>query len=230
MTPGGPRGVLRAAGGFVGGLACALLLTSCGDHAGAPHFVQAFGAVESPCAVQAAPPVVLQHCVADVLLQNQGGQGYGHLTILVQLKDAKAGSAHVPAVRCGTSIPDTPAGGYADLACRFDLAPGQSIATYPIVQAIDFVGASGGGSSDPSSTAIATLVLTAATALLAVAALIVVLGGGRRPIVVQANAGGSSSRASGATSPAPRGPLPAQRASAKPGDPDAEYDLPTLPR
>jgi len=217
---------------FLGGPACAcvFLLTSCGSQAGAPQFVQAFGAVDSPCAVQAAPLNTVQHCTGHVVLQNQGGEGYGHLTILVQVKDAKAGSAPVPPVKCGSSIPDTPAGGYSDLVCNFDLAAGQTLVTYPVVQSIDFVGASSRGSTDPSSSAISTLILTAATALLALASLVVVARAGRRPIAAEADATESSSPPSRSTLHTVEDVQQQERRRIKPGGPDTEYDLPALPR
>jgi hypothetical protein len=228
---GGRRGAkLKTLVPLLGGpaIAFALLLTSCGSQASAPQFVQAFGVIESPCAI-GVPASDAQHCVADVLVQNQGGEGYGHLTIVVQVQDTRAGSAPVPPVKCGTSIPDTPAGGYADLACNFDLAAGQSVATYPMVKSIDFVGMSSQGSSN-SDSSIATLILTAAAALLALASLIVVTRG-RGPASAIATDAAPSPVAAGSARETPRVTRRAPRVSKKnAGDPDAEYNLPQMPR
>jgi hypothetical protein len=217
---------------LLGGVAfaSALLLTSCGSQSGPPQFVQAFGEIESPCAIGASPSNVTQHCVADVLIENQGGEGYGHLTMVVQLKNEKSGTAPAPPVKCGSSIPDLATGGYADLTCAFDLAPGQSVANYPIVQSIDYAGTSSRGSSGSDPTGIAALILTMATALIALASLIVIGTTRRRPSVDDAKAVPAEAPAQSATSQTPRSAARARRRPSRPSSPDAEYDLPQLPR
>jgi hypothetical protein len=217
---------------LLGGVAfaSALLLTSCGSQSGPPQFVQAFGEIERPCAIGATPSNVVQHCVADVLVENQGGEGYGHLTVVVQLKNEKAGSTPAPPVKCGSSIPDLAPGGYADLTCAFDLSPGQSVANYPIVQSIDYAGTSSRGSSGSDTTVIVALILTVASALIALASLIVIATSRRQPGVDDAEAAPAEAPAANAIPQTPRAAARAEHRQARLTGPDAEYDLPQLPR
>lgn len=196
-------------------LAWAWMLASCGTQAagGNPQFVQAFGDFDSPCSAHAPAATTVQHCIARVVLTNQGGEGYGHLTLIVKMKPAAGGSEDPPPVRCGGSIPDTPPGGHAQLVCNFDVPPGQTLTDFPVVQSIDFVGPSSAAGSGSSTGQILSLILTAATALLALAALIVVASG-RRPSPVN-------------EVPVPE---PASRKQAGIESANAEYELPQLPR
>lgn len=213
MTSGFARAGAILAFGF------AFLLGACGGQHGAPQFEEAFGAIDSPCGGAASD--VLQHCTAHVLVVNRGGEGVGHVTIVIELKDAKAGSSPLAAaVKCGRSVPETPAGGYADLVCNFDVPPGKTTAPYPTLQSIDYQVANVRGSLGFDFTGASILILAGAVLLLGAATLIA--NSGRRVAT-------TSDRA---VPPAPRpDPVASRRESDKKRvEVEAEYDIPNLPR
>jgi hypothetical protein len=156
---------------------------------------------------------------------NTGGEGYGHVTLFVPLKGTTAGSAPVLPATCGASMPDTPPGGYADLTCDFDLAPGQSVVTYPGVATIDYLGASSPATSSGTDlNPIAVAILAVATLLLA-AAMVIVASGGRLSVGGTAATPALPETAEPLPSAGPADREPSKRKGA-----DAEYDLPQLPQ
>lgn len=154
----------------------ALLLSGCGSLQGPPNFQQAYGIVDEPCAASKA----VSHCMAHVLLVNHGGEGVGHATVVVPMKDSAGSASAISTAKCGTAIPNTPAGGYADLTCAFDLPVGKTLATAPSLSAVDYTAAAGSSSSAGDVTGIGTLALAAAAGLIATVALVAALAGGRR--------------------------------------------------
>lgn len=218
---------MRAIGHVLGGscLAWLLLLTVCGAQAQAPVFVEVSGGVQLPCAIGAPASKVVQHCTARVVLANKGGEGLAHVTIIVPLVDAKGGSASVTSVKCGRSVPDTPGGDTAELLCDFDLPPGKTVATYPVIGSVDYIAASPHGSPGFDFTGAGTLVLAGATVLLTVALLIAApwrRGSPVRSVAPEVHAdkpGVSSASASGR----------ARSRSSRRDDIDAEYNLPSMP-
>jgi hypothetical protein len=121
--------------------------------------------VDEPCASSNA----VSRCTAHVFLANHGGDGFGHATIVVPMSSLSAASATRTApATCGTPIPETPAGGFADLTCSFDLPPGTTTAGTPHLRAVDFAFAMTFSSSGDQTSGIATLVLAAIAGLLAV--------------------------------------------------------------
>lgn len=214
--------VLSRALGAVCALAAGLLVTGCGTAQQAPKFEQAFGAIDSPCGINAAVSDAIQHCTAHVLLVNKGGEGLGHATMVVELKDPKAGASGAATIKCGRSIPDLPGGGYTDLVCAFDVPPGKVIGTVPSLQAIDYTAGVSRSSSTLDAGGITALVLAASTLLLGVATLVAVVG--RRP-----STAGEDSVAAPARPAAPA-PEPSRRTSGSPADAATEYKIPPLPR
>jgi hypothetical protein len=158
-----------------------LLLTSCsGSLTGPPEFRQAYGTVDEPCAASKA---AVAHCTAHVYLVNGGGEGIGHATVAVTLKDegSAASSARTNlSVKCGTSIPDTAAGAEVDLTCPFDLSNGTAVAAPPILQAVDFTAAAGSVSSSGNAGGLVAIGLAVVAVLLAAWTLGVVVTGRRR--------------------------------------------------
>lgn len=156
----------------------ALLLAGCGSLQGPPNFQQAYGIVDEPCAASKA----VSHCMAHVLLVNHGGEGVGHATVVVPMKDSAGSASAISTAKCGTAIPNTPAGGYADLTCAFDLPVGKTLATAPSLSAVDYTAAAGpgSGSSVGDISGIGTLALAAAAGLLAIVALVAAIAGRRR--------------------------------------------------
>ena len=151
----------------VGSLAF-LLLAGCGSQQqGVPDFQQAFGAVDAPCPVSGAAS---RACTAHVVVVNHGGEGIGHASIVVPLRDATATASSARAasvVRCGKYIPDTPAGGAVDLTCSFTLPAGKTVASVPVLQDLDFQGTLGlssstGGSSGAAGFSVALIAAGAA--------------------------------------------------------------------
>lgn len=218
--------VLPGRFGAVCALLAVLLVTGCGTAQQAPKFEQAFGAIDSPCGINAAVSDAVQHCTAHVLLVNKGGEGLGHATMVVELKDPKAGASGAATIKCGRSIPDLPGGGYTDLVCAFDVPPGKAIGTVPSLQAIDYTAGVSRGSSTPDAGGISTLVLAGSTLLVGAATLVVAVR--RRP-----SAAGENSTAAPAAAPA-RAAAPApeasRRTSGSPADAATEYKIPPLPR
>lgn len=152
-----------------------LLLTGCGSLQGPPSFQQAYGIVDEPCAAGKA----VTRCTAHVLLVNRGGEGLGHATIAIPMKDASGTAGAISTVKCGTPIPRTPAGGYADLTCDFDLPAGKAVNTVPSLSTVDFTVAGGSSAKTAGDDAggLATLALAATAALLALATLGVAITG-----------------------------------------------------
>jgi hypothetical protein len=160
----------------------AVLMSACsGPLQGAPSFQQTYGTVDPPCGISTRATV--SHCTAHVYLVNNGGEGIGHATIVVTLKagSAAATAARLSPVKCGIAIPDTSAGGEVDLTCGFDLPAGTAIAAAPILQSVDFAGATKSGSSGGGLTEAVTLVIALIAALTAVVALVVAVAR-RRPV------------------------------------------------
>lgn len=199
-----------------------LLLSGCGGRT-APQFVQAFGGVDGPCQIGANASELVQHCTAHVVLVNQGGEGFGRVTMVVPLKEAKNSSAAGGAM-CAKVVPDTPSGAYADLTCDFDIPVGKTVASYPVLKSIDYVGASSGASSGFDYGAVGTMLLAGATVLLAAATLVTTLG--RRPAVE----GQAAVPEEAVPSEPVRTAEPAQPSSKTRSKIDADYDLPELPR
>jgi hypothetical protein len=155
-----------------------LLLAGCGGSLqGPPNFVQVYSVVDQPC----APADGAAPCTAHVLVVNRGGEGVGHATVLVPMKDAAASSARtISTARCGQSIPDTAPGGYVDLTCAFTLPAGKSVATYPSLD-VDFsTSVTGSGSAAGNLGGIATFGLAVIAAIVAVVTFVIVLMGRRR--------------------------------------------------
>jgi hypothetical protein len=149
--------------------------------------------VDDPCSAAK----VVSHCVAHVYVVNHGGEGFGHATIAVPLRDASAPASSArtgtPA-RCPKYIPDTPGGGVVDLTCNFDLPVGQTVASVPVLQGLDFQGTLGSSPSSGDSAGIATFALALIAAALAVIALAITLVG-RRPSFASFARQGSDARA-----------------------------------
>ncbi len=206
--------------------ASAAVLGACGGaQPGAPDFRQAFGVIDAPCAAGLAPSTAVQHCVAHVVLQDAGGEGIGHATLQVPLKAARTGSPLAPAV-CGMAIPDTPAGGYSDLVCNFDVPPGDTIAGFPVIGSIDYATGSTRTSAGFDFGGAGSLILAAATLLLALALLLAAPWRRGTPAVLLAPAA-SADELGPDRSPESR---PAPRVMERRRDVDAEYDLPSIPR
>ena len=147
------------------------LAAACGGSLqGPPEFVQAYGTVDRPCGVGATGAAT--HCTAHVLLVNHGGEGIGHATIVVPLRDSSAATSArtASAATCGRSIPDTAGGGGVDLTCDFDLPAGKTVASVPILQAVDFSAAAAGGSSSAGG-GMGTFALALVAAVLALVTL-----------------------------------------------------------
>lgn len=157
-----------------------LLLNSCSaSPQGQPAFDQEYGAVDEPCVASK----VVARCTAHVLLVNHGGEGLGHATIVVPVRNSTetATSARVVATaKCGTRIPDTTTGGFADLTCDFELPVGKSVAGPPSLSSVDFTAAASTGSAGVDGISIATLVAAAVAGLLSVVALVAAIAGRRR--------------------------------------------------
>jgi hypothetical protein len=153
-----------------------LLLAGCGGSLqGPPDFQQVFSVVDQPCAASK----LVSHCTAHVLVVNRGGEGIGHATVLVPIQTTAASAARtVASVRCGRSIPDTPAGGFADLTCDFDLPGGKTASTYPTLD-IDFSAGTGSSSSGGDLGGLGTIGLATIAGVLAVFAFVMAVGGRR---------------------------------------------------
>jgi hypothetical protein len=151
------------------------LLPACtGSNQAPPDFQQTYGTVDVPCA--ASTKKAVSHCTAHVYLMNHGGEGVGHATIVVRLnaQTSTASPARVT-VKCGRAIPDTPAGGEADLTCAFDIPVGMVVGSTPILQGVDFTAAAGSGATSLRPNQIATLVLGVIGVILAAMAILAAL-------------------------------------------------------
>jgi hypothetical protein len=189
-----------------------VLVSACGGStAQAPQFQEAFGTLDSPCSLSAPAATSTTSCTAHVLLVNRGGEGVGHATMLVVLKDAKTGVSSQ--VRCGRSIPDTPAGNYVDLACVFSVPAGSTIGAVPAVQGIDYSAAVPQSTPATDYASITVWVLAGAVLVVCLATLLLAV----RPR--------STDSPREKHREAPQQPRPSKR-----DGPDAEYNFPTLPQ
>jgi hypothetical protein len=167
-----------------------------------------------------------------VAVVNHGGEGIAHVVLQVPMKDAKTGSPAATAT-CGTSVPDTPAGGIADLVCNFDLPPGKLVATYPSVKSLDFVAGTSPTSSTFDFMGITTLILAGATLLLALTMLV---SAPWRRVTAAPQALAQRATEDDGVRPYRVDPVtpppvarPHEPASKSPADIDSEYDLPRMP-